>query len=162
MPGRSTSARAPLVMARTGILRKHVARHFAVDHSDAIDVAREAQRQVGHIEEAVVIGVGGREQGSARGSKHFAGKFAAEPVMAGRHGSVGSENAAVADGENVILPGNGAALQTRFKETQGEKRGMTFVHVEHFHGLVTDRGEGGQAAQSSKASCSSRYFWSPP
>ena len=90
-----------------GGLGEHVLRDLAVLHGDAVDVAREAEREVGHVEAAVVEGAGALDGGSAFVSEDLVHLVEAELVMACGDGGVGGEDALLLDGVEVGVGGGG-------------------------------------------------------
>ena len=117
-----------------GVLGEHLLRDLAVQHGDAVDVAREAQGEVGHVEQVVVQGAEALDGGGAVGAEDLAHLVEAELVVAGGDGGVGGEDALLLDGFGVGLGGGaeGSGSNAGFEQADGEKGGVALVHVADF------------------------------
>jgi hypothetical protein len=94
-------------------LREHGLRDLAVLHGHAVDVAREAQRQIGHVEQVVMQAAEALDDRGALMAEHLQHLVQAELVMAGGHGSVRGEDALLGDGVGVssVAAESGAGLR---------------------------------------------------
>ncbi len=113
------------------VLREHLLRNLAVQHGDAVDVAREAQREVGHVEQVVVQGAEAFDGGRAVGAEDLAHLVEAELVVAGRDGCVSGEDALLLDGVGVGVRSGAERRRSDagFEQANGEERGVALVHV---------------------------------
>ena len=121
-------------------VREHALRHFAVLHRHAVHEAREAQRDVGHVERAA------RRRSAppraARSARRRAPRedIERELVVAGRHRRVRREHAAAADRLDVGLVEleRLAAVELPLEQAERQQRRVAFVEV-------VDLGRGGRA-----------------
>ncbi len=113
------------------VLGEHALRDLAVLHRHAVDVAREAQCKVGHVQQTVVQRTETLDAGGALVAKDGVHLVGAELVMPGRHGRVGGEDAGLANGLSVRLCGvaKGRTAQARLEQADGQQRGVALVHV---------------------------------
>ncbi len=79
-----------------GIAREHAQRDLAVAHRDAVDVARETQPQIRHVQRVVQQAAALLQRRDAAAAQHLADQLAAELVVAGRHRRMRGEHAAPA------------------------------------------------------------------
>ena len=118
------------------VVGEHLFRHLAVLHGDAVDPAREAQGDVGHVEQAIMNAAEALERLCALLAEHGVHLVQAELVVAGGNRGVGGEDALPGDGEAVVFCGfaeRGAGFEAAFylilQETESEQGGVAFVHV---------------------------------
>ncbi len=118
-------------------------------HRDAVDVAGEAQGEVGHIHQAIVQAVGAVNGGGAVVAKHLIHVVETELVVACRNGRVRSEDALLAYGLDVGLSGlaQGFARELFFEQRDGEQRRVALVHMVDVE-LAAERVQQGDAAES--------------
>jgi hypothetical protein len=114
-----------------GKLRKHLARDLAVLHGHAVGIAREAQRQQRHVQQAVAETALLFKARGAVAAEDANGLLGGEAVVAGGNRGVGGEDALAAHHIDVGFGGGAqrSAAQLPFKQRQGEQRGVAFVHV---------------------------------
>ncbi len=114
------------------VVGEHLLRDLAVLHGDAVDVAREAQGEVGHVEQRVVQAAEALDGGAALVAEHGVHLVEAELVVAGGDGGVGGEDAAR---RRSRLTSSSVALLERcagevlFEQADAEQGGVALVHV---------------------------------
>ena len=113
------------------VLGEHFLRDLAVLHGDAVDEAREAQGDVGHVHEAVVKTAELIDGGGAIMTEDLVHLIDTELIVACRHGGVGGEDALLADGVDVGFGrvAERPAVEMLFEETDGEQGCVALVHV---------------------------------
>ena len=131
------------------VVGEHLLRDLAVLHGDAVDEAREAQGDVGHVHEAVVEAAELVDGGGAVVAKDLVHLVDAELIVTGGDGRVGGEDALLADEVDV---GFGRVAQrfageVIFKQADGEKGGVALVHVIDL-GLTGEGVEQGDSAEA--------------
>ena len=113
------------------VVGEHLLRDLAVLHGDAVDEAREAQGDVGHIHEAVVEAAELVDGGGAVVAEDLVHLVDAELVVAGGDWGVSGEDALLTDGLDVgfgrVL--EGFAGEVIFEQADGEEGGVALVHV---------------------------------
>ena len=87
------------------VIGKHLLGDLAVLHADAVDVAGEAQRQVGHVEQAVVQTAEALDGVAAFVAEDGVHLVQAELVVAGGHRRVGGEDTLPGDGCDILFGG---------------------------------------------------------
>ena len=95
------------------VVREHLLRDLAVLHGDAVDEAREAQGDVGHVHQAVVEAAEALDGGGAVVAEDLVHLVEAELVVAGGNRGVGGEDALLADGVDVGFGGVARGLPAR-------------------------------------------------
>ena len=103
-------------------------------HGDAVDVAREAQRDVGHVHQAVVDASGTLNSGGAVMTEHLVHLVQAELVVPGRNRRVRRKHALAPHRLHVGLRGvrERAGIQIAqllLEQRNREQRRVTLVHV---------------------------------
>ena len=113
------------------VVGEHLLRDLAVLHGDAVDEAREAQGDVGHVHEAVVEAAEALDGGGAIVAEDLVHLVEAELVVAGGNRGVGGEDALLADGFDVGFGGvlERLAGEVVFEQADGEEGGVALVHV---------------------------------
>ncbi len=106
-----------------GILGEHSDRDLSMRHRDAVDIPRETQRHVGHVQYAVQQTPRRLELGHALGTQHVHGQIAGKLVMAGGHRRVGREHAPLPDRLDLLVGNRSAAGlgQPILQQGQGEE-----------------------------------------
>ncbi len=113
------------------VVGEHLLRDLAVLHGDAVDEAREAQGDVGHVHQAIVQTTKLVDGGGAVVAEDLVHLVDAELVVTGGNGSVSGEDALLADEVDV---GFGRLLErfageVVFEQADGEESGVALVHV---------------------------------
>ena len=113
------------------VVGEHLLRDLAVLHGDAVDVAREAQGEVGHVEQAVVQAAEALDGGAALVAEDGVHLVEAELVVAGGDRRVGGEDALLA---NSATSSSVASLERRavemlFEQADAEQGRVALVHV---------------------------------
>ena len=131
------------------VVGEHLLRDLAVLHGDAVDVAREAQRQVGHVEQAVVQAAEALDGVAALVAEDGVHLVEAELVVPGGHRRVGGEDASLAIAVDIFLGGSaqGRAGEALLQQADAEQRGVALVHVVDL-GLDAERLQQGDAAEA--------------
>src|SRR5882672_12058667 len=85
------------------VRREHVPGYLSMPHSNSIDVARELQRQVSHVQDIALPHAGFGEQRRSLRAKNMLGKLAREFIMARRNRRVCCKDAQAAHAVDVQL-----------------------------------------------------------
>ena len=108
------------------VVGEHETRHVAMAHGYAVHVTRNAQRQVGHVEIAVLAAADALECLRALLAQHRAHHVHGELVVPGRHRRVRREDAMAPDFSQRV---HAVLLLVLLHQRQAEQRGMALVHV---------------------------------
>ena len=131
------------------VVGEHLLRDLAVLHGHAVDVAREAQRQVGHVEQRVVQAAEALDGVAALLAEDGVHLVEAELVVAGGHRRVGGEDALVGDLGDILFGrlGERRAVEVLLQQADAEQRGVALVHVVDL-GLDAERLQQRDAAEA--------------
>ncbi len=115
------------------IVRKHLAGYLAVLHRDAIHKSREAQRNVGHVQQAIVKGTHPLQKPGAIIPENPVSLLRRKAVVARRNRRMRREDAALPYRIDVLVAGavDVAAVPLLLEKRHRKQRGMALVHVIH-------------------------------
>ena len=118
-------------------------------HGDAVDVAREAQGEIGHVEQRIVQASEALDGVAALCAEHGIHLVCAELVVPGGDGGVGGEDAELGDGVDVFFGGlvERCGTEALLQQADAEQRGVALVHVVDL-GLDAERAQHGDAAEA--------------
>ncbi len=107
-------------------------------HGDAVDEARRGQRHVSHVEHSVVAAAHALQQVGDFRTENSVGLLHRKAVMSGGHRGVGGKYTTAADRLRIPLVNRPVqvAAQLEFHQTDGQKRGVTFIHVVNGHVVI--------------------------
>ena len=155
--GRGPGSRVHAVSDRLDVIpREHQSRYFAVTLGDPVHIPAHVQSEIGHVEHGLGIRscFASRLMVTKNPVRHIRADYIGEVflktqesaqrrqgklVVTGRYGSMGRENALLADSskiadDNLSSSGLGHLFLQQFQRKQA---GVTFVHVEAIEAFIT-------------------------